>query len=163
MNFIVRKRFVVPLAAFLVIIGLFLTWTNIGGFNSEKQKIKRILEIALISHEISDYNLIKDKQNIILSSENIKPELIPKLKGINITILSPSGIKQRANKEGEFLYLKFSNIDISNKVATLSLDNIWAAPDNINHAYTSGGGMTITFHKIFGKWIEDKTREAWIA
>lgn len=136
---------------------------TIAKYNEEEELVKRVIEIAVVSGKIPDYNLIKDKKNIIISSENIESNLLGVLAGMKFTILTPLEIKEKANKEGDFLYLKFKKIDINIMKATISIDNNWAVDNKSKVSYLSGGGMTITFHKRFGKWIEDTTREMWIS
>jgi hypothetical protein len=131
--------------------------------NSSKELIKRAIEIAIVSGEIPDYGLIKDKKNIIISSENIDANSLPELLNIQLTVLSPAEIKEKANKEGDFLYIRFKEISINASSATISIDNTWAVQDNSKKAYLSGGGMTINFHKFLGKWKEDELRESWIS
>jgi hypothetical protein len=146
--------------ALVLVVILFISFKT---DNSNKDLVRRVIEIAVVSGEIPDYNLIKDQKNIVISSENLDPMLLSELKDIKLVVLTPEEIREKANKEGEFLYLRFTNIDIKISRASLALDNTWAAPDNSQKGYTSGGGMTITFHRFLGRWIEDKTRQNWIA
>ena len=159
-----RMRKIFILTSIVIILGVIsLILFKPKETNISKELIKRVIEIAVVSGELPDYKLIKDKENIIISSENIDPKLLPKLLNVKFTVLNPTDIKKKANKEGDFLYLKFRKIDINNWNARLTLDSIWAVPDNSTVAYLSGGGMTIKFHNFFGRWFEDKSREKWIA
>lgn len=80
------------------------------------------------------------------------------LPNIKLIVLSPTEIKKKANKEGDFLYLKFRKIDINNWNARLTLDNTWAVSDNSKEDYSSGE-MTIKFYNLFGKWFQKKSIE----
>jgi hypothetical protein len=131
--------------------------------NSNKELVKRVIETAVVYGKIPDYTLIKDKKNIIISSEIIDSNLLPVLPNIKLTVLNPAEIKKKANKEGDFLYLKFRKIDINNWNAILTLDNTWAVPDNSKVGYLSGGGMTIKFYNLFGKWVQKESIEMWIS
>lgn len=157
-----KKLVLIALAIILVLVSSLIVF-RAKGLNSKQDLVKRVLKIAVVSGEISDYNLIKDKENLILSSENFDANLVPKFDGIKFTILSPEEIKEKANKEGDFLYLKFKEINIKGSSASISLDNTWAVSDTSKAVYLSGGGFTITFHKRFGTWVEDKTRKVWIS
>lgn len=129
--------------------------------NSSKELIKRVIETAVVYGKIPDYSLIKDKKNIIISSEIIDSNLLPELPNIKLIVLSPTEIKKKANKEGDFLYLNFRKIDIDNLNAKLTLDNTWTVSDNSKVDYLSGGGMTIKFYNLFGKWFQKKSIEMW--
>ncbi|MEG0775357.1 hypothetical protein [Clostridium sp.] len=131
--------------------------------NSSKELIKRVIETAVVYGKIPDYSLIKDKKNIIISSEIIDSNLLPVLPNIKLIVLSPTEIKKKANKEGDFLYLNFRKIDIDNLNAKLTLDNTWAVSDNSKVDYLSGGGMTIKFYNLFGKWFQKKSIEIWVS
>ena len=82
--------------------------------NSNKALVKRVIETAVVYGQIPDYSLIKDKKNIIISSKIIDSNLLPVLPNIKLIVLSPTEIKKKANKEGDFLYLNFRKIDINN-------------------------------------------------
>ena len=131
--------------------------------NLNKELVKRVIETAVVQGQIPDYGLIKDKKNIIISSEIIDSNMLPVLPNIKLTVLSPTEIKIKANKEGDFLYLKFRKIDTNNWTARITLDNTWAVPDNSKVDYLSGGGMTIKFYNIFGKWVQKKSIEMWVS
>lgn len=157
-----RKLMLVSLVIILILVSSLIIFRP-KGLNSKQDLVKRVLEIAVVSGEIPDYNLIKDNKNIILSSENLDTNLILELDGIKFTILSPAEIKEKANKEGDLLYLKFNKIYIGDKNASISLDNTWAVSETSKAGYLSGGGFTVTFHKFMGSWVEDKSRKYWIS
>ena len=79
------------------------------------------------------------------------------LSDIKLTVLSPTEIKEKANKEGKFLYIRFKEISINDWNASLSIDNTWAVEDSNKVGVLSGGGMTIKFYNLFGKWIQKKS------
>lgn len=97
--------------------------------NSNKKLVKRVIETAVVYGQIPDYSLIKDKKNIIISSEIIDSNLLPVLPNIKLIVLSHTEIKKKSNKEGDFLYLRFRKIDIENWNARLTLDNTWAVSE----------------------------------
>lgn len=116
--------------------------------------IKLTLERALVAKEIPDYHIIEDKENMVLSTENIDPNLVPKILGVNLTLLDPDKIQEKADREGDFLYLCFKQIQIKGSRVIVSLDNIWAVSKNSQVAYLSGGGFTIRYYRdLFGTWV----------
>lgn len=156
------KTILTLLSAAIIIMIISVTSFRANSTNSSKELIKRAVEIAVVSGEIPDFHLMKDNKNIVVSSENIDPGLLPKLTDVNLIVLSPTEIKERAQKEGEFLYLSFKEVNIGRFSAGISIDNKWAAQDS-KKGYLSGGGMTIRFHKSLEKWKENDQRQAWIS
>ncbi len=125
--------------------------------------IRLSLERALVDQEIPDYALIQDPGNIILSTANIDADLVPALPGINLILLTPEEIQDKANREGDLFYLEFTDITVeSNTRVTVSLDNTWAAPKDSEKVYLSGGGFVIEFTKTAGAWIGEVVQE-WIS
>lgn len=121
------------------------------------------LERALVDKEIPDYNLIKDKKNIVLSTENVRMDLVPEIPGVNLLVMEPDQIQRKANREGDFLYLRFSKFKLlTNKTAVVQLDNIWMKSKTSTVMYVSGGGFTIFYHKESGQW-EDEVVSMWIS
>ncbi len=95
--------------------------------DTDRQTIAQMsLEWAVLGKNISDYNLIKDKDHLVLSTRNINKGYNFSLKNVTISILTPEGIKQKSEAEGDYLYLEFEKIDISSRRATVKLNNIWA-------------------------------------
>lgn len=123
------------------------------------------LEWAVLDKNIPDYNLIKDKDNIVLSNRNIDKSYNFSLGNITISILTPEETKQKSEAEGDFLFLEFEKIDISSREATIKLNNIWAQNETSRKttAYLSGGGATIPFTKIEGTWVRQDVTETWIS
>jgi hypothetical protein len=125
--------------------------------------IKLTLERALVDQEIPDFQLLEDKENIVLSAENIDPSLAPTLPGINLILLTPEEIQARADEEGDFLYLSFQPIESeSESKATVSLNNTWARATDSETMYLSGGGFTVEYTKESGNWTGEVTT-AWIS
>ena len=107
--------------------------------------------------------LDKSNGNVVISNENIDPGWVPQVPGIKITVLPPSAIQEKANKNGEFLYLRFKKIEVGNLTATVSLDNNWISPINKNVGRTSGGGFTLKFYNVLGHWVQSRMVESWIS
>jgi len=125
--------------------------------------IRLSLERALVDQEIPDYALIQDPANIVLSTANIDADLVPVLPGINLILLTREEVQDKADREGDFLYLEFTDITVESDTRVMvSLDNTWAAPKDSEKAYLSGGGFAIEFAKTAGSWIGVMVQE-WIS
>lgn len=122
------------------------------------------LERALVDQEIPDYALLADQEQLVLSTENIDPALVPEVPGVTLALLTPEEIQQRADAEGDFLYLSFQQLEAdSAEKAVVSLANTWAIAANSDMAYLSGGGFTIEYTRDdAGAWTGEVT-EAWIS
>ena len=115
--------------------------------------IRLTLERALIDKEIPDYELIKDNENIILSTANIDANLVVEIPGTNLILLTPDKIQEKADREGDFLYLRFEPIEMKDSEVIVSLSNNWAVSKDSENLYLSGGGFRIEYQKIDGKWV----------
>ena len=116
--------------------------------------IRWSLEYALVDQNIPDYALIQDPENIVLSAENIDADLLPTLPGINLILLTREEIQDRANREGDLLYIEFTDFTVeSDTKVTVSLSNTWSVGTDSETAYLSGGGFAIEFTKTSGAWI----------
>ncbi|MCP4598947.1 MAG: hypothetical protein GY847_00125 [Proteobacteria bacterium] len=125
--------------------------------------IRLSLEHALVDQAIPDYGLIPDPTNIVLSTANIDADLAPTLPGINLILLTQDEIQDRANREGDFLYIEFTDVTVeSDTRVTVSLSNTWAVSDDSETAYLSGGGFVIEFTKIADGWIGE-VRSVWMS
>ena len=149
------------LVLFLFIIGC--AWGMIYAFQCVRYKsitqedraeiIKRTLEMALIEKAIPDYKLIQDPENIVISNENIPPNSLPQLPGINLILLDSVSIQEKADIKGDFLYLQFQKIEPECNGISVSLDNVWVKSKHSTKFYLSGGGFTLLFQKkIYGEW-----------
>lgn len=133
---------------------------------ADKQIIAQMsLEWAVLDKNISDYNLIEDKNHLVLSTRNINKGYNFSLENITISILTPEEIRQKSEAEGDYLYLEFEKMDISSRKATVKLNNIWAQNETSRKtiAYLSGGGATIPFIKVGGNWVRQDVTETWIS
>ena len=132
--------------------------------DEERAELMRLtLERALIEQEIPDYALIADPTNVVLSTENIDPALVPELPGITLELLTPEEIQAKADAEGDFLFLRFDELSAkSAEEATVSLSNTWAIAADSDTAYLSGGGFTIEYTKDGDDWTGEIT-SMWIS
>ena len=113
--------------------------------------MKMTLELALATGVFAH---IIDKEKMILSTENIDPNLVPKMPGVNLTLLDPDEIQERADRECDFLFLRFRQMQINGWRVIVSLDIGWAIGRNSHAGYLSGGGFTIRYYRdLFGIWV----------
>jgi hypothetical protein len=126
--------------------------------------IRLTLERALVAQEVPDYGLLTaGHDEIVLSTENIDPTLVPEIAGVNLVVLSPDEIQARANEAGDFLYLTFREITaVSTTEARVSLDNTWMRAEDSEIFYLSGGGFVIEYSKTADGWQGEVT-EMWIS
>jgi len=128
--------------------------------------IRLTLERALVQGEIPAYELIKDKESIVLSTKNIDPNLIPKIPEVNFIFLDPERIQEKAEREGDFLYLRFNQVKIEDFRVLVSLDNTWAVSEENRTkgiGYLCGGGFTIEYSKDFFGRLVSKAISGWIS
>lgn len=132
--------------------------------DDQRELIRLTLERALIEQEIPDYALLADQgDSIVLSTENINPELLPELEGLTLELLTPEEIQARANEEGDFVYVNFDRFESSAEdAATVSLSSRWAAGEDSDMIYLSGGGFTIEYTRVGDNWMGEIT-ESWIS
>lgn len=158
-----RKKGIFIVVGIVLAIAVFATLLPTIANYSDKELIKRTIEIALIKQEIPDYELLKRQGRIVLSTENLDPKIIPKLPGVDMIMLSSEEIQEKADREGNFLYLRFKKIDIGIINASVSLDNFWKRSKDSTKGYLSGGGFTLNFYNVLGIWIESPVRQSWIS
>lgn len=131
-----------------------------------QELIQKAMRFALIEEKIPDYNLIRDKKNIVLSTENLFAHEMPEIEGITFLFLTENQIQQKADHEGDFLHLVLQDMKIEGNEAVLSLENRWAVSKQSKEmgvGYLSGGGFELGFHKKKGKWIMEDVMREWIS
>jgi hypothetical protein len=126
--------------------------------------VKEALEWALVEKNIPDYNLLTEgKDEIVLSLKNIDESMVPTLPSVNLIPLSPEEIQNKANAEGDFLYISFGEFEIDGNSASVPVQNTWAVSQD-SRGHLSGGGCTLNFEKVDGAWkLSDKPRPCWIS
>lgn len=160
-----RKKIIITIASVVLVlfVSSILTFLPSLTGSTKSVMIKKALEEALISKEIPDYNLIKDPQKVILSLDNIDKSMIPTLSGIEIIPIEQDKLQEKADKEGDFLYLRFTEFEIGHFNSTVSLDNGWIQHKGAEGMYLSGGGFKLKYHNILGFWREDPMKQSWIS
>ncbi len=121
------------------------------------------LKRALVDQEIPDYALLADQPEIILSTENIDPTLLPDLESAEIVTMSPEEIQAKADADGDFPYLRFQGFTaVSDNEVRVSLSSSWAVGADSDMIYLSGGGFTVTYTRTSDGWSGEVT-ETWIS
>ena len=122
----------------------------------DKAEIVRLsLQWALVDKKIPDYRLyFSQMENIVLSTENIEAGLLPQIPGVNLTLLQPEEIQKKADEEGDFLYLRFLQLEVSNSEAKVSLDSTWAVGKDSQETHHAGyARCNAEYHRESGEWI----------
>ena len=94
-------------------------------------------------------------REIILSSINIRPDEVPNLLGISITLLDPGEIKERASRRGDFYYFRFDGVRPEGDRVLVFLTYTCALSG------WCGSGFTYEYQKKGGKW-EGRLVGGWI-
>ena len=125
--------------------------------------LRLTLERALVDQEIPDYALLADQDEIVLSTENIDPALLPDLDGVDLVTMSPEEIQAKADADGDFPYLRFQGFEaVSQDELNISLGSSWAIGADSDMLYLSGGGFTINYTRTTDGWNGEVT-EMWIS
>ncbi|HLE75360.1 MAG TPA: hypothetical protein VI864_04860 [Candidatus Bathyarchaeia archaeon] len=167
MRDIIRTRKIIILAIVIIAVSSTFLFSRLFLQRITDEDIPEIvrltLERALVDGGIPAYELIKDNESIVLSTENIDLSLIPKLPGVNFTLLSRDEIQEKADREGDFLYLRFNQLKIEDFRVLVSLDNTWAVSKDSKVGYLCGGGFTIEYTKDFFGRLHSRTLCFWTA
>ena len=126
----------------------------------DKAEIVRLsLQWALVDKKIPDYRLyFSEMENIILSVENIEAGVLPQMPGVNLTLLQPEEIQKKADEEGDFLYLRFLQLEVSNSEAKVSLDSTWAVGKDSQEMHHAGyARCNAEYHRESGEWEINET------
>ena len=123
--------------------------------------IKLSLELALVQKRIPDYNIIEKQYEFLLSTENITAEMVPHLEGINLALLEPKEIRERAESRGDYVYyFRFRKFETKGEKVFVYLDNVPMYAKNPTRM-AFGGGITVEFQKKDGEWVSE-INESWI-
>lgn len=132
---------------------------------SEADKLAVIassLETAIIRQRIPDNNLLRNKKNVVLSTDNVPPNIARKIMGINISLLTNAQIQMKADLEGDFFFLRFGEIRANGNKIFVVLTNTWATSKSSDKKYLSGGGLFLEYRQEKNRWI-GRTVGGWIS
>jgi hypothetical protein len=133
--------------------------TNLGANQDEivltdedrTEIIRQILsrEITRRREEESQYGT-SSKGDIILSTLNIEPELVPKIPDVNFIFLKPDEIEERVTRGG-LAYLEFSKFEAQGSKVVVALDNTYRGR-RAPRAFISSQSFSYEYRKVDGKW-----------
>jgi hypothetical protein len=126
--------------------------------NEDRAEIVRDVltrEITRRREEESKYRTLKKGEKtgelqIILSTLNIEPELVPKLTDVKFILMKPDEIETRMKLEGRVHYLAFGEFRVEgSKVIVTLLDNNWSRRAR---AFVSSKSSRYEYSQANGKW-----------
>ena len=118
--------------------------------------IRQTLERALIGNEMIAAEVsVKDNQSVVLSTENINASLVPNIPNRNLILLRPEEIQEKADDQGDFMFLSFDRIEVRGSVVQVVLANTLAKGKDSEktEGYMSGGFFTVEYEQISGEWV----------
>jgi hypothetical protein len=147
-----RNRFwgIVLLVGVSLVVAHAQTRRNIELTDRDKAQI---LKSILLSQDLLDRGLrLGEVRGIIyLSTDNIAPELVPRIRDIRFMLLSPNN-ESRWPQSGISLF-EFSAFAVNGSKVTVSLTVTWFSRSN-RHSYVR---TTYEFRKSAGKWVGNET------
>ncbi len=85
--------------------------------------------------------------------ETIEASVLPQMPSVNLTLLQPEEIQKKADDEGDFLYLRFLQLEVSNTEAKVSLDNTWAVGKDSQEMHHAGYAFCdAEYYRESGEW-----------
>ena len=126
-----------------------------SGIVTDEDKMQ-ILTLAVANALNPNSHLLESEQKndgIIVSTGNIKSEWLKNLTFPKMKFMSRTQIQQKADREGDFLFVSFPYLKVKGQCVALEVSNTWAIGKNSKTVYLSGGGYRYEFRKVNGKWI----------
>lgn len=97
---------------------------------------------------------IEVERELIVSSKNIEKEwIVGVVEAKKITFLNDRQIQARADRQGDFLYVSFPQVDVIGTCIAVSVDYSWAQGRNSQILHMDGGGVTYEFRKEGRQWV----------
>jgi hypothetical protein len=115
------------------------------------QMLKR--EIARLKEERAKYD--KRRKGILtftLSTQNIKPSLVPNIPGVKFILIEPVEIEKRIKEGLGISYMAFDTFEVKGPVVTVSLSNAERGPGRIR-AFVYIKQNKYEYRKEDGKWV----------
>jgi hypothetical protein len=101
---------------------------------------------------ISDFKLVENPNNPIVADFNLPKGTELRVPGRKAILLSLPHIQARADRHGDLLYFRFDRFKGDDQRASVSIALVWAVSARSKQVYLSGGGATLDFQKMDGKW-----------
>lgn len=115
------------------------------------QTLKR--EIAHIKEERSKYERgRKGNLTLTLSTQNLKPSLVPDIPGVKFILIEPAEIEKRIKEARGISYLAFDKFEVKGQVVKVSLSNVFRGAGRIR-TFISIRTNEYEYRKEDGKWI----------
>ncbi len=131
--------------------------------DEQAEIVRRAVEWALVDGQVPDLGLLPDPQNIIVAVDGFDPALVPQVPGVTLILTTPEEVQQKANKEGDFLYLHLGELEVGKNSARIVVATRWAVQEGSQRGYLSGGGCALEYVKESGKWVQSDQMMCWIA
>ena len=115
------------------------------------QTLKR--EIARIKEERAKYERRrKGDLTLTLSTQNIKPSLVPNIPGVKFVLIEPEEIEKRIKEARGISYLAFDKFEVKGPVVTVSLSNVYRGAGRIR-TFIYIKTNEYEYRKEDGKWV----------
>ncbi len=126
----------------------------------DRAEIARLaLQRALVLQEIPGFQLL-GRDIAVVSTENL--DAPPASAGVPILPLSPSAIRSRAERRGDFPYLRFESIHFDHaNSATVVLRIAWARARQSLALHREGSGFELKYVRQGGKW-KGQIERSWL-
>lgn len=129
---------------------------------NQAEIITLILKDVLSKNKIAEYDLLmRQKDVVVLSNENINAEWLKPLKKIKFNLLSKAEIRKKAEDNGAFLYLSFKEFKAKGNCVVAAISNLWAIPFNSKNAPLNGGGNVYIFKRNKSGKLSVKAISRW--
>ena len=106
----------------------------------------------MLGRELSRGEVYKNQAEVILSTENISADLVPKIKGIKIRLLRPEEINEKIKNENSLAYVAFTKFSIEGCIAEVSFEKVYKKCNG----YSTSLGFTNKYRKVDGKLVVEK-------
>jgi hypothetical protein len=126
--------------------------------------VRLSMEWALVDKNVPDLGLLPDPLNIVLVLEGFETRIVPKLAGVNLTLLNAEEAQAKADAEGDFPYLRISLYEATETAAQVEVATAMAVSKDSEIGYLVGGGCRLAFEKIDGRWrLNEGPGMCWIS
>lgn len=110
-------------------------------------------EIALIKEERAKYEApSKADLTLRLSTQNIKPSLVPDIPGVKFILLEPAEIEKRTKEGRGISYLAFVKFEVKGPVVMVSLSNAFRGMGRVR-PFISIRTNNYEYRREDGKWV----------
>jgi len=143
--------------------GITKDWSSTLKEDDKAEIVRQILERVFVVKDLLGPRFLLDQsKQIVLSTEQIKPGWISNYAQVEFILMDGQKITEKADKTGDFQYLRFSSFKTNGPCVAVTLIREWAVGKNSDHTYFGGGGHIYEFHKAGDKWV-GKFAGGWIS